>query len=521
MMNEWWQTFGTFDPENEQGLYPHPGQVVAHYRRERGWSQADLARRLGIQARMIHYLEKKQFGLDSISRRRRLVELLSIPPALLGLDMRYPLAPQEPYWWTQEGYPPFPAGEDGYPQPGAVIKHYRQQQIKRQLTGERAWTQADLAEALGISELAIRRMENHNEYLDSSQRRRMLTAVLAIPPTLLGLDARHAGPHQGPDPAALPLIYLPFDRAEGDLLSIYHDQQTALYNEFRLSRQPQLLTRAVHRITHLQRLAPIARSEHLPGILKLEFNYAQFVADATADLYGISAALPYVDLCQTIAQGYLQLEGQPDPGCRDLLANTLIGKAIAYFELGATEGARRHAEEALSYAPSACRSVQSFVLEEAARILAHLADGERERKQALQLLEQAERLLDEEATSERADPYFLASDRGYYHLNRARTLLALGAPAAALVELDQAHQTTLPTFQTRQLFIAIHQALAHLNLKEYDLATNLALQAALEARRISARRALASLADLHNRLKQSPYGSAPSVARLGWLVGAL
>lgn len=255
--------------------------------------------------------------------------------------------------------------------------------------------------------------------------------------------------------------------------------------------------------------------------MRLEFNYAQLVADGLADLYGVASALPFVQLCQSIARSWEQASDQGGPPgervYRDLLANSLIGQAIAHFELGETEAARRHAGEALERVVETCPSVQRFVLEEAAHILAHLARDEPERKQALVLLDQAGQLLS--AVSEDDDPYFLAADVGYYHLNRARTLLALGQAGQALGELDQASLHTESLFATRRLFIVIYRALAHLVLKDYEVATSLAVQAASEARALNARRALAHLSLLYQRLKASPYGSMPAVARLGWLLG--
>lgn len=75
--------------------YPLPGKVVQYYRkqatyidrdgRERHWTQADLARQLGITEIMVNRMENKNHGLDSIERRRTLSTILKIPPVLLGL----------------------------------------------------------------------------------------------------------------------------------------------------------------------------------------------------------------------------------------------------------------------------------------------------------------------------------------------------------------------------------------------------------------------------------------------------
>jgi hypothetical protein len=78
--------------------YPHPGEVVRWYRkqkRKRGlngefipWRQEDLGEACvpNLSGESVNKMEKHNIGLDSMTRRRALVSLLGIPPALLGLD---------------------------------------------------------------------------------------------------------------------------------------------------------------------------------------------------------------------------------------------------------------------------------------------------------------------------------------------------------------------------------------------------------------------------------------------------
>src|SRR5437660_5704881 len=71
------------------------GHIIKEYRRkmtyidkdgnEKCWTQADLAKRLGLSEVMVNIMEKKGQGLDSFVRRQLLVDILRIPPALLGL----------------------------------------------------------------------------------------------------------------------------------------------------------------------------------------------------------------------------------------------------------------------------------------------------------------------------------------------------------------------------------------------------------------------------------------------------
>jgi tetratricopeptide (TPR) repeat protein len=49
------------------------------------WTQADLGQQLGISALMVRLMEKQGKGLEGMQRRQALVDILKIPPVLLGL----------------------------------------------------------------------------------------------------------------------------------------------------------------------------------------------------------------------------------------------------------------------------------------------------------------------------------------------------------------------------------------------------------------------------------------------------
>jgi transcriptional regulator with XRE-family HTH domain len=66
--------------------WPDTGAVIKWYRRAKDWTQVQLADAMGVQELTVRNMENKNFKLDSISRRRAVGFLLSIPPLLLGLD---------------------------------------------------------------------------------------------------------------------------------------------------------------------------------------------------------------------------------------------------------------------------------------------------------------------------------------------------------------------------------------------------------------------------------------------------
>ncbi|MEO7022227.1 MAG: helix-turn-helix transcriptional regulator [Ktedonobacteraceae bacterium] len=83
----WWSRYSNFDAG--AGAYPHMGQVIAHYRKKRGWTQESLAVALGCSKKTAEDLEgPKGMNGPDMERRKTLVKLLGIPPALLALDWR-------------------------------------------------------------------------------------------------------------------------------------------------------------------------------------------------------------------------------------------------------------------------------------------------------------------------------------------------------------------------------------------------------------------------------------------------
>ncbi len=92
----WWiqQGFPAFEAGADN--FPHPGQVLRHFRRARlkadgkPWTQRDLAQVLGKQELAIRDMELRGIGLNDISRRRFLAHLFDVPPILFGLATTQP-----------------------------------------------------------------------------------------------------------------------------------------------------------------------------------------------------------------------------------------------------------------------------------------------------------------------------------------------------------------------------------------------------------------------------------------------
>lgn len=177
----WWVKLGYHPFDVSEDGFPHTGQVIKYHREMANISQAEFAQHLHLSKNAVRCMQNYNTGLDSVFRRRQMMMLFHIPPELLGLD---DLEKENSAWWIKQGYAPFRLQEDGYPHTGSVIKHYRKALRK---SDGKTWTQADCADALEITEKAVRAMENNNVGMDSMSRRRLLAAMFRIPPALLGL----------------------------------------------------------------------------------------------------------------------------------------------------------------------------------------------------------------------------------------------------------------------------------------------------------------------------------------------
>lgn len=117
----WWvrQGFPAFEIGSDG--FPRPGQVVRHFRvlkvkaNGKRWTQYDLAQVLDKQELAIREMELHDSGLQDITRRQFLIELLNIPPILLGIAE----APQE-----RIDYPIVPLLNQGN---GADLAFYEEQ----------------------------------------------------------------------------------------------------------------------------------------------------------------------------------------------------------------------------------------------------------------------------------------------------------------------------------------------------------------------------------------------------------
>jgi transcriptional regulator with XRE-family HTH domain len=460
----WWigQGYHCFDAGKDG--YPLPGQVVTYYRKARGATQKSLASALQRSVKTVREMQNQEVGLDSFSLRCRLSALYDIPPALLGLDLDKPasLTP-----------------------PGQIIKHYRR--LKR-------WTQLDLADALEITDKAVRDMENKNAGLDSITRRRILSDMLKIPPALLGIAALEVliptevkAIEQKPDIASLHLA-LPS------------------YWEKHLSSTAKGDTRELLlKIGMLHDAVLYAKGQDKKTVVELLCRYHILVAFIVDDHPQFQTALLHLNRATILAKSL---------GNKELYAAALYRRGNAFFVKGDTEAAIN--DYSLSFRNAVSDQLRGAVLLKLGQAQAKAAQDKTAFTAALKMLDVGGKIAQKWSTFGE-DEHFLKLRPERYHLDRASALLSspissLRFPGEALNELDFAAEKDVTC---RSAYSSILQARAYVEKGWYPVAATLAEEALPTVRKIQSGVNLARIQTIYQALSRSPYGDSPDVARLG------
>ncbi len=444
----------------------------------------------------------KKLASISISLRRRLVSLLTIPPVLMGLDSLHVASPDTLCWWLQEGFPAFLADPYGYPNPGQVVKYYREQKKR----GNPSWTQIGLGVALNISDVAVRGMENSNESLDSVSRRRALVFILGISPALLGLDGSHYVPEIQEDR---------FTRRTGESwhlekVSIHRFRQSLpfYWNGYYTSELLNPLKEISELLRDLSATLLEARGAQRQQGLDLLVRYYQLASTIARDQCNYQAAFFYANRAVKLARCL---------GDNELLASSFLRRSFISFEQENIEAALIDLNSACPYARSSRSSLKGLVFQVAGHVQSHLARGMSEQKHALALLDEAGRLA--YAGPYEDDENFIRFSADWYHVERAEAFLALSKPDEALSELDVAAGSMVQDAHARRLaHLNIYRAKAHIHRNELADATAYALTALTVSSAIQSNIKVSLIFGLYQELKRSTYGHSPDVARLGLLL---
>lgn len=418
------------------------------------------------------------------------------------------------HWWVALGYPDFDEGTDGFPRPGQVLKHYRYLKKKDDAA---PWTQGDLAYVLGTSEQTIRDMENRDRGF-TLERRRFLIKLFAIPSVLYGvvtleevtqqLAQRHAM-FQGATISTTKKVMVDIVRCR-ELLTEYQEANYARGG-------PTLIQDASGWIALLdEEVSSVSDSQQRRERYELLIGFHCLMATILRDLYRFEQALPHANKAVEIAE---QLEDDlhyPIALCRRgkiWLDQTHVWND-PHLSHTALEAATCDFQRAIAFKEKLPLPVQSSLLLNAGHAQARSAQLEKERTEALRMMDQAANIA--RTSNERGSLNgALKIEVGRCHLDKGDALMALGRANDAIQEFSLIGDSAN---QRRNAYRDVYLAQAYLQKKDYDYAARLASDALPKIKEIHANICTARIVDIHKQLEMSSFRNNPEVARLGWLL---
>ncbi|GCE29469.1 hypothetical protein KDA_49530 [Dictyobacter alpinus] len=485
----------------EMGMdgFPRPGKTVHWYREQKKltdttWTQKHLSQELGLTERAICYLESHDVGLDSISLRRRLARLLTIPPLLLGLAS---LADET--------------------DPGQTIRQHRKMKQKNNPLR----SQKGLARALSMTEKAIRDMEKRNIGLDSMTRRRVLALLLDIPPATLGiltLDEILLRQQTIPN---MPHATLSGEKETTFDLAVYEYRLKTLWNRNHIGTAQDRLTHIAATMVELTAALPYVNGNDEKDLRAVLCRYHHLHAHILRDQGRYDTAIAELEKAAILAE---RAKNAP------LLTVTLlrigsvlrdrgtVTEAQAKIEAakGNSTGANQKRKQAISdyLASIDCytrirhlkplpEALHGVVLFDEGYAQAHLAQGDLKAKRtALARLTDGGKII---ATTRDVleEEFAIRITKRTYHNTKAAAMLAAGWPREALQELNDGMDVPEEGDMTRQnAYTDYLWSQAYTDLGLIDAAATPAQDALLRMKQIKSRIHITRIAGLQGQLSQ-------------------
>jgi transcriptional regulator with XRE-family HTH domain len=397
------------------------------------------------------------------------------------------------HWW--DVYGPFDPDEDGYPHAGQVVRHYRL--LKN-------WSPAELGEAMGKTARWVQAMEHDNTVPEAISRRRALAAILGIPPVLLGLAQLEAFSKLLTETAGGTSRTAKIDQAALDQYQGF----LRLYWELDYTSSAAESLEDIARWTrHLRAVANETDGTQRRHVVELLCRYDQLATWIARDQRDYPRAFAHANRAVKLANTSQNPE---------LLAAALFRRGRTYLESGDIASAVDDLDAALPFAHRARPQLKALVLLAAGHAHAHAAESSADRIAAVSLLDQASRIIRRGNLED--DESFVKLNTGRYHLDRAGALIAMRRPEDAHDELDLAERGIGPDQTRRHAYISVLRARAYAALGETQVAVSTAESALVVSKALHSSINISRIAELHQQVSATSFGTSPQVARLGALL---
>ena len=385
--------------------------------------------------------------------------------------------------------------------PGRVVKAFREHMIyEDQQTGKRKhWTQDDLARMVGLTKVQICNMENHNEGLDSIERRKTLATILKIPPALLGLASLDeiveiiTGQEQQIDRAKRTKITRPDIKKYQDMFKVYD----ALFAEGLTYGNVAAIEHTIKRIRDDLGYTSL---ENKRDLLRIVWNFELLCAKVYgSDIMNWPKTFEHLDNAKEIAA---------EINDNDLQAVSLYTSGLYHLRQGRPGLTKIDIESALSYASNALPQTKGIVFTLSSwyqRLAGNTLVSQK-------IFDNAEKYAG--IKSEIAPIRF---GKGTYLLYRGETLINLSRPMKALEYLEDAERHISPSKKRLLVYLDIIRARCYIEMKkpEYEQAICILESAIADSEKVYTERNITFIENLYAALRQSSYGNSPDVIDLG------
>jgi len=383
------------------------------------------------------------------------------------------------------------------------------------------YTQKAFAKVLGISDIAVREIENRDVGMDF-ERRQFLCKLFHIPPILLGVVTLEQITKLLEE-KGLPLSALltPVEPAQRSVtistpvstaptlvvdVNEYQQQLVSYWNTYYSHDAYACLADTIWRTSMLYQELPHVSSRQRRQLYELLCSYHQLAAHLARDRQLYDDAVIHLNKAFRMAKLLRNDE---------LQALVLFSRGYIFWSSHRIDDAASDFQKAKLYEHRLPCYLTSPILLLSGQVNAVAASSKRENESAIALIDRGGSIV--RKVQSRENPHFIDFSLSRYHLIRTSALLSVGWNKDALDELRLVNLND-HTNVRRRVYNDILEAQAYLNLGDYSRATDFAEIALATAQELQSTIYIDRVARIHRQLEQSPYKDNPDVERLEYLL---
>ncbi len=450
------------------------------------------------------------------------------------------------YWGEGGEYGPFDEQETGewagWPNFGQVLRYFRE---------KAGMTPAEFAALYGketkpneapLSGRQVTRMECENQVPANIDRRKLIARLLNIPPVLFGLATLEnvtLRPHPQVAGASTVVGHSTLPKVTVDTIQYQHNIRNFLILHSTSQVQSEF-NKVDADIRDLESLEAQSRGDLQNHVREILFSYYLLAAKVVRDQRNYSLSHQYANHAVRVAKCLQDT---------DLIATATYTRGRTHLELGMggtlkrgvfeihiseIEKAIRDFEDAKKAAENTDKKLHPQLIGlidtrlSRAYAVRSIHRGEKEPPpEAITLLESTEDKADSQHITDPYERHLLTGSiigfvRGSHHVDKARGLVVMGKPDAALEELtalESLHNGRIGQQYTRNYaWIDTVAAYIYLELEEFDEAIERAKRSLIAFSDVNSLSCITSIIDIHGRLVRSPYKAERDVSELGEMV---